>query len=381
MSDKLRNIISTVAVALFIGVFAVLCVTKIFFPSEYSDVEKRPLAQLPTDVTAEQLLANKNYKDPVTGADKKAPIKQFEDFTVDQFPLREFFRNIKVNFVLNVLGIKENNGYAVEDGSIAQIETEFVPENVEHQLGRIEYIYNKYLIESDGEVYFCLIPDKTYFFGRDYGYPTRDYDELRAELERRFPDMKKIDIFDELTLEDYYKTDWHWAQQGLLGVQGALAEGLGITVSGEYKENVLEDFRGGYTDMSALYPKAEELIYLTNDVLDACTVYDYETGGTLGLYNFELYESKVQYDFFLSGSKSLLRIDNPTATEKREIVIFRDSFGANIIPLLAEGYSSIYVVDIRYIMPDVAAKVIGGFDGRDVLFLYSTTVLGQHDFK
>ena len=127
MSDKLRNIISTVAVALFIGVFAVLCVTKIFFPSEYSDVEKRPLAQLPTDVTAEQLLANKDYKDPVTGADKKAPIKQFEDFTVDQFPLREFFRNIKVNFVLNVLGIKENNGYAVEDGSIAQIETEFVP--------------------------------------------------------------------------------------------------------------------------------------------------------------------------------------------------------------------------------------------------------------
>ena len=62
-------------------------------------------------------------------------------------------------------------------------------------------------------------------------------------------------------------------------------------------------------------------------------------------------------------------------------MIFRDSFGANIIPLLAEGYSSIYVVDIRYIMPDVAAKVIGGFDGRDVLFLYSATVLGQHDFK
>ena len=381
MSDKIRNIVSTVAVSLFIGVFAVLCVMKLFSPSDYSEVEKRPLAQLPTDVTAEQLLANKDYKDPVTGVDKKAPIKQFEDFTVDQFPLREFFRNIKVNFVLNVLGIKENNGYAEEGGSIAEIETEFVAENVEHQLSRIEYIYEKYLIESDGEVYFCLIPDKTYFFGRDYGYPTRDYDALKAKLENRFPDMKKIEIFDELTLEDYYKTDWHWAQHKLLGVQGALAEGLGITVSGEYVENVLSDFRGGYTDMSALYPSAEELIYLTNDVLDNCTVYDYETNKTTGLYNFELYESKVQYDFFLSGSKSLLRIDNPAATETREIVIFRDSFGANIIPLLAEGYSSIYVVDIRYIMPDVVPKVIGDFEGRDVLFLYSATVLGQNDFK
>lgn len=381
MSDKIRNIVSTVAVSLFIGVFAVLSVMKLWNPGEYSDVEKRPLAQLPTDVTAEQLLANKNYKDPVTGVEKESPIKQFENFTVDQFPLREFFRNIKVNFVLNVLGIKENNGYAEEDGSIAQIETEFVPENVEHQLGRIEYIYEKYLIESDGEVYFCLIPDKTYFFGRDYGYPTRDYDALKAELERRFPDMQKIEIFDKLTLEDYYKTDWHWAQHKLLGVQEALAEGLGITVSGEYVENVLSDFRGGYTDMSALYPNAEELIYLTNDILDSCTVYDYETNKTMGLYNFDLYESKVQYDFFLSGSRSLLRIDNPNAAEQREIVIFRDSFGANIIPLLAEGYSSIYVVDIRYIMPDVVPRVIGGFEGKDVLFLYSATVLGQRDFK
>jgi len=381
MSDKIRNIVSTVAVALFIGVFAICCVVKLFNPSEYSEVEKRPFAKFPSDVTVEQLLANKEYKDPITGVDKKAPIKQFEDFTVDQFPLREFFRNIKVNFVLNVLGIKENNGYAEEDGSIAEIEPSFNSDNVDYQLGKIENIYNKYLTEHDKNVYFCLIPDKTYFFGRDYGYPTRDYEWLKSEIEKRLPEMTQIEIFDKLSLEDYYKTDWHWAQHKLLGVQGALADGLGITVSGEYKENTLSDFRGGYTDMSAPYPSAEELIYLTNDVLDNCTVYDYETGGTLGLYNFELYESKVQYDFFLSGSKSLLRIDNPAATEKREIVIFRDSFGANIIPLLAEGYSSIYVVDIRYIYPTAAIGAIGGFEGKDVLFLYSATVLSPKDLK
>ncbi len=381
MTDKIKNTVSTVLVCAFLAVFSVLCIVNLVSPNDYSDIEKRPLAQFPADVTFEQLVNNKDYTDPITGEEKESPIKQFENATVDQFPLREFFRNIKVNFVFNVLGIKENNGYAEEDGSIAQIETVFVEENVDHQLGRLEYIYNKYLTENEN-VYFCLIPDKTYFFGKDYGYPTRDYEWLKDKIAEKLPELIRIEIFDKLSLDDYYKNDWHWAQEDLLEVQAAIAESLGITVSGEYIENVLEGFRGGYTDMSALYPKEEELIYLTNEILDNCTVYDYETGKTGWLYNFDLYESKVQYDFFLSGSKSLLRIDNPNAETERELVVFRDSFGANLIPLLSEGYSSIFVVDIRYIMPDVVGNLIGGYEGRDVMFLYSATVLGlQKDFK
>ncbi len=382
MTDKIKNTVSTVLVCVFLAVFSVLCIVNLVSPNDYSDIEKRPLAQFPSDVTFEQLMNNKEYTDPVTGEEKDSPIKQFESATVDQFPLREFFRNIKVNFVFNVLGIKENNGYAEEDGSIAQIETVFDEETVDHQLGRLEYIYDKYLVPADSDVYFCLIPDKTYFFGKDYGYPTRDYEWLKDKIADRLPELTQIEIFDKLSLGDYYLNDWHWAQEHLLGVQQTIADGLGITVSGDYTENVLEDFRGGYTNMSALYPSPEQLVYLTNEVLDECTVYDYETGKTGWFYNFDLYESKVQYDFFLSGSKSLLRIDNPNAETERELVVFRDSFGANLIPLLAEGYSSIYVVDIRYIMPDVVGNLIGGYEGRDVMFLYSATVLGlQKDFK
>ena len=53
--------------------------------------------------------------------------------------------------------------------------------------------------------------------------------------------------------------------------------------------------------------------------------------------------------FFLGGSKSLISIENPNAKTDRELVMFRDSFGSSIAPLLAEDYAKITLVDIRYL--------------------------------
>ena len=39
------------------------------------------------------------------------------------------------------------------------------------------------------------------------------------------------------------------------------------------------------------------------------------------------------YSVFLSGSKSLLTITNPSADTDRELVIFRDSFASSLAPL------------------------------------------------
>ena len=81
------------------------------------------------------------------------------------------------------------------------------------------------------------------------------------------------------------------------------------------------------------------------------------------------------YDLFLSGSRSLLRIDNPDALWDRTLVVFRDSFGSSIIPLLAESYRTVYAVDIRYLASDRLGRVVEFPDDTDVLFFYSATVL------
>ena len=56
--------------------------------------------------------------------------------------------------------------------------------------------------------------------------------------------------------------------------------------------------------------------------------------------------------------------------------MFRDSFGSSITPLLIEGYSSITLVDIRYLASNRLGKYVD-FTDCDVLFLYSTGVLNN----
>ncbi len=369
MNKKIKNIAVTLTFVLFIATAVVLCALQAGTPLTYSSVEKRPMALFPTNVTWQSII-------------DKTSIEQFDDFTVDQFPMREFFRSIKAHFALNVLGLKENNGYAIENGWIAEIKSSFNQQYLDYSLGRLSYICDRYLSEHDKNAYLAIIPDKNYYFAKNYGYPCPDYDALIKQAKEQLPSLEYIDLFDVLTLEDYYKTDWHWDQSKLTGVVDLLNDRMNVSnrFANNYEYHTLSPFYGGYHDQSALYPAPETLTYLTNDVINACTVYDYATGETTGVYVMELFESETSYDFFLSGMKGLQRIDNPLATTDDELIVFRDSFGSSILPLIAQAYQTVYVVDIRNVMPAALGTLID-FSGKDVLFLFSTTVLDSNTFK
>lgn len=367
MNHKTKNIIVTITAIATVALLVVLCAGAYFDPVPRSESERRDLAQFPEEITPSGILS-------------KTVMEEFEDYTVDQFPFREFFRCLKAHFQLDVLRLKENNAMAVADGYIAQIQPAFSPDLIDASLDRLVYIQDEYLSES--EIYISIVPDKNFYLGRDYGYPAPDYGALRETVRTKMPDAAYIDIFDCLELTDYYRTDTHWRQERLGGVVDKLASAMGISdrLSGKYTEHRLQGFEGVYYRQSALYPEPDTLVYLTSETLDACKVYDYETGKTYGIYNHELFESEDGYDFFLSGTRALLRIDNPKASTEEELIVFRDSFGSSLVPLLAEGYKSIYLVDIRYVDPDYAASLID-FRGKDVLFLYSALILNQNAFK
>ncbi len=374
MNNKIKNIAVTLTFVIFIAFFSVTCILRYFSPAESSDAERRPLAQFPEKITW-------------SGVVDKTVIDGFEKYSVDQFPFREFFRGIKANFSLNVLGLKENNGLAVEDGYIAKIEQDFSEENVNFSLDKLNVYYEKFIKNNGGKHYLTLIPDKNYYLGHDYNYPSPDYDWLKDKVTDRFPGMGYIDITGELSLEDYYKTDTHWSQDKILGVVDKLAASMGISdkLSGNYTHNKLEGFYGVYYGQSALSPKPDDLVYLTNDILDGCTVYDYLTSKKGPIYNLDLFGGKDGYDMFLSGTKPLLRIDNPARDDGSKLVIFRDSYGSSLTPLLVEAYSTIYVVDIRYTNATMLTmyekmKQID-FSGADVLFAYSSLILNSNSFQ
>lgn len=369
MQKKVKNIAVTGVFIAFLTFFVAMCVVCYFHPVAKSESERRELAQFPKEITWEGIL-------------DKSVIDEFEDYTVDQFPFREFFRSVKANFQLKVLNLKENNGLAVKDGYIAKIEQEFNEELVDYSIGRLQYVYETMVKENGGKHYVSLIPDKNYFLAKDYGYPSPDYTQLVQKVQTALGGMEYIDIFGELELSDYYRTDTHWSQDKISGVVNKLAEAMGIRdrLTSSYEEKQLYPFYGVYYGQSALNPDPDTITYLTSSILDQCTVFDYETNETTSIYNFEKFGDKDGYDFFLSGTKALLRIDNPNATTDDELVIFRDSYGSSITPLLVEGYKSVYLVDIRYVAPSWVTKFID-MENKDVLFLYSALILNSKSFK
>ena len=188
--------------------------------------------------------------------------------------------------------------------------------------------------------------------------------------------MQYVDIAPGLTLEDYYRTDPHWRQECLVATAQTLAQAMDVPLAGDFQENAIDvPFYGAYAEKAGEPLVADTLRYLAGEVLDACTVYDYETDAQETLYDLSAVETDTPYDLYLQGSRSLLRIDSPLSATDRTLVVFRDSFGSSLIPLLAESYRTIYAVDIRYLSSQMVGRFLS-FDGsEDVLFLYSTMVL------
>ena len=135
-------------------------------------------------------------------------------------------------------------------------------------------------------------------------------------------------------------------------------------------------FYGVYYGQAALPMQPDTLYLLKSDLLDDCRVYDYETGETTAVYDMTKLDSKDLYDVYLSGARSLLTIENPNAATDRELIVFRDSFGSSMVPLLANDYAKVTLVDLRYIRSDYLGRFLD-FHGQDVLFLYSTLLLNN----
>ena len=277
--------------------------------------------------------------------------------------------------------VRGDYNYYTEDGYVSEVEYPMNEGSLDYAAGRFKNIYNMYLKNKKTNVYFSIIPDKNYFLAEDAGQLCMDYNAFIEYMKEKTDYMQYIDIMDLLSIEDYYKTDTHWRQEKIVDVAQRIGEAMGVTLAGNYKENVLDHpFGGVYYGQSGLpFLKEEELVYLTSDVLDNCTVKTYDKNGkpiSMGIYDMEKAYDKDPYEIYLSGSLSLIEITNPNATTAKELVIFRDSFGSSLSPLLVEGYAKVTVVDIRYMNSSMLNRYVR-FNNQDVLFIYSTLVLNN----
>ena len=228
-------------------------------------------------------------------------------------------------------------------------------------------------------VYYAIIPDKNYYLENDEHLKI-DYEKVKETAKNKLKEFSYIDIWDDLKLDDYYKTDLHWKQDNLQKVVKQIQESMNLEGAEEaiYLKKDMGDFFGTYYGQLGLKLSPDRLYVLTNDILENCTTYNYENKKTSKIY--ENVNSSDKYDIYLSGATPIISIENPNAKTQKELLLFRDSFGSSLAPLLIENYSKITLIDLRYISSKLLEKYID-FDNQDILFLYSTVVLNQNVLK
>ena len=264
----------------------------------------------------------------------------------------------------------------VYQGYAVTTEAGYDQKSLDYAALKFQQLYDSYLTGNDGHIYLSVVPDKGSFTAPPEGYTPASAQETADALLAQLDFVQYVDIAPGLTLEDYYRTDPHWRQECLVATAQTLAQAMDVPLAGDFQENAIDvPFYGAYAEKAGEPLVADTLRYLTGEVLDACTVYDYETDAQEPLYDLSAVETDTPYDLYLQGSRSLLRIDSPLSASDKTLVVFRDSFGSSLIPLLAESYRTIYAVDIRYLSSQMVGRFLS-FDGsEDVLFLYSTMVL------
>lgn len=345
-----------------VGVWLLLAMLVWFGPrTEVSEAERRKLEPFPA-ISAETLLDGRF-------------MSKFEAFSQDQFPFRDAFRRLKAQFSSSVLHKGDNNGIYLAQGFAAKLEYPLKPSSVQGALGKFQKIYDRYL-HSAGKILFSVVPDKGYYLAAQNGFPSMDYAALFSAV-RELDWAEYVDLTDCLSAESYYRTDPHWRQEALHPAAEKLAAALGADISSQYCITPLErPFYGAYYGQAALPLEPETMSLMESDVLSACTVTNAENKRVTAVYDMDKLTGKDLYDVFLSGPVSILTVENPSAQNDRELLIFRDSFGSSFAPLLIPAYSKVTLIDIRYVPTDYLDRFVT-FANQDVLFLYSTLVLNN----
>ncbi len=362
---KLRAVLTAVLCAL---VLFGLAVGLWLFPS-YDTVrtERRKPAALPN---AQALLS-----DDFSSA--------FESFLLDRFPGRIQFRQAKAAAQFGLFRQLDNNGIYIADGSVSRFAGSYNAAAVTRTAEKLSYVAQN--LPEGCRTYFAMIPDKNYYLAEANGYPCYDYAQMRALLHGSLPEqMQTIDLFPSLSAGDYYRTDTHWDQSRLADTVATLEAAMELphTVQ-DYTETRLPGFYGVYYGQAALPMAPDTLTYLTSPLLERATaqILDEKTleFREVPVYDEANFQNIDPYDLFLSGAQPVVRLQNPDGGARRRLILFRDSYGSSLAPLLLQHYDEIVLVDFRYLNYQYLSRFVEIEPGDDVLFLYSSLLLSGSD--
>ena len=356
MNDKIKDIVVTI-IFLFtiISLFLINIIKK---DTDISIAERRKLATMP-ELTTKSLFDGTYFK-------------KFDSYVTDQFVERDAFRKIKIDIELSTKG-EYNNLYLYDDYIIEEI-FPLNSNSINNLTNKINYIKDTYL-NDNSNIYYTIIPDKNYFVNK--GNLKLDYNKLQDMMKSNLTNLNYINIFDKLTLDNYYKTDTHWKEEDLFNVANTIANQMNFDITNNNNVvNTITTFKGSYAGRLSVTKDIDTIKTISNPSTLNSSVYNYETKKYTDIYDYTKINSLDKYDIYLSGAVPIIDITNNNTSSDKELIVFRDSYGSSLIPLLIEGYKKITVIDIRYISSKILNKYID-FNDQDVLFMYSILTINN----
>ena len=181
----------------------------------------------------------------------------------------------------------------------------------------------------------------------------------------------------------YYRTDHHWTSEGAYRAYCLLMEELGQSSvpRDDFTVEQISGFYGTSYSKSGLWltePDTLEL-WTGSDIQAVTTVYDANRADPVtrdGMFFREYLEDADKYPVFLSGNHARVHIETNADSGKRLLVI-KDSYAHALAPFLAEEYSTIDLIDLRYFKQQTISSWLEENPADEILLVYGLSSLAE----
>ena len=323
--------------------------------ADYSSSEKRYLQKFPT-------LSVDSVLDGKFGTD-------FEKYFADHFPLRTQWVGANAYFNLSVGnngadGVYNcKNGYLINkpvlDGSTLDNNVQTIADFA----SSVDVPVAVTIVPSTGYIADDVLPavHDTY---NDDEYIT-DAQKILAESGADFVDLRptfKKAYADGTQL--YYRTDHHWTTSGAYTGYTEICKSLGILPADKslFTVEKYENFYGTTDSTSGFLLTPPDTIEVWNNTqnteknISVEIIEGDEKQNYHSMYFYNHLQEDDKYPVFIDGNHALTRIKN-TKADGGKILLVKDSFSHCLAPFLAENYSEVILVDMRYYKNSVSELV------------------------
>ena len=199
--------------------------------------------------------------------------------------------------------------------------------------------------------------------------------------------VNTVNVFDALSAHKkeyiYFRTDHHWTQLGAYYGYQEYCKSMGYSTKplSDYQKLDFPEFYGtfyffmnrpeslkGHPDQVTAYQGSMNSMQYTDSKGNL------QEGKLINDASQMLPGNK--YNCFMLGDHGYVEIHNEGAPRKKSILVLKDSYGNAFVPLLAQDYRDVYVVDYRHYQGN-ASSLIQEKGIEEILFLNNIMGIGE----